>query len=81
MSFRPLPLVVGQTFRVRKAFVSGSSFEANELLTFVRYQGYSRYDDTCDYEFRTATGEEKVWMVSRGMPEEQMHDFLAPADP
>lgn len=61
---------------MRAAFVGGTEFMANEVLTFVRCQGYSRYDDAFTYEFRSQQGEEKLWMANADLPAEALDRFM-----
>jgi hypothetical protein len=72
----PLELLASRTYLVRRDFVAGSKFEAGEQLLFVRCEGYSRYDGTFVYLFRTTTGAQKSWNVPEDMCPEQVEDYL-----
>jgi hypothetical protein len=52
------------------------AFLDGEELTFVRCQGYSRYDDCIVYEFRTSAGEVKTWCLSPETTEMQLYEFM-----
>jgi len=57
----------GAHYRCLLSFQSGpSSFEAGEVLTFLK-ETYSRYDTAFVYEFRSdADGQLKYWLLSDG---------------
>jgi hypothetical protein len=76
MNSGPFQLFAGRKYRVLKPFVAGSKFVMGEILTYVRCQGYSRYDDVFVYEFRTLDGEEKTWFAPADMASASVTDFI-----
>jgi hypothetical protein len=75
------PLFEGdRQYLVRSNFVSGSTFEEGEILRFVRNQGYSPYDDAFFFEFRTVSGETKLWVMPAGMLPARVHQFFKLVD-
>ena len=62
---------------MRTGFVGADEFKADEIVTFVRCQGYSRYDDAFTYEFRSPQGEQKLWLANADLPAEALDRFMS----
>lgn len=67
----------GARYRSKQSFMSGAStFELNETLIFER-EGYSRYDNSYVYEFRSETqGDLKSWWLHEDKPVEEWHQLF-----
>lgn len=60
---------VGERYRAKRTFVNGrSTFTAGEVLVFER-DGYSPYDSSFMYEFRSESGNDrKEWVLHEDEP-------------
>lgn len=68
---------VGSEYKVVKDFTSGpSTFRQAEVLVFER-DGFSPYDNSFVYEFRTkAGGEVKLWLLQKGDSAETWQSYF-----
>ena len=80
MSWERHLFTVGERYRVRKGFVSGTTrFNLGEIVVFER-DGYSYYDNCFAYEFRDPSdGQLKTWWVHEDAPTDEWKEYFEPA--
>jgi hypothetical protein len=79
MSYRRHIFEVGHRYRVKRSLMSGAStFIKDEVVVF-RLDGYSPYDNSFVYEFRSeTTGEVKAWWLHKQQSSDGWKDIFEP---
>jgi hypothetical protein len=75
----PEPFTRGVEYRsVRDFTYYGFTFTLGEILTFT-HQGYSRHDEGVVYEFQSAGGVRKDWILYDGEPADLARQYFEKA--
>jgi hypothetical protein len=79
LSWRPHPFIVGARYRSKKDF-PGFSGPLGEILVF-EHDSYSRYDNCSGYEFRSLSGENRVWWLHDDEPMDSWREYFESIEP